>query len=109
MRFNFFLALILTIGLQASATETLLDCNLAQGPDQHVTVLKQDNQLLLRELTNVGATVERVLTSKEWANKSFSLRDSSFGQKTNMHRVSDGWMYHVKGPGLEILGYADCF
>ena len=102
-------ALVFGLSLKASATEILLNCNTSGGPDQQVTVLNQNNQLLLRELASNGMTYQRALSIDEWQSKTLQLRSRATGERNSLTKVSGGWWYEAVSPGWRENGYADCF
>jgi len=94
-----------------TGSSKLLDCNVflsGGGPDQQVTVLRKNGGLVLRELTENGATEERPLSEEEWSKKDIELRDDEYGSKNRFWKASDGWMYESKSDGWRSSGYADC-
>lgn len=106
-----------TAGASADQTGTtiLLDCNVFEGgggPDQQVTVIKKADGLILRELTNSGAMVDRPLSAEEWAKKDLKLRKDDFDGPDTINRLwkEDGeWLNESKGGGFSSYGNADCF
>jgi hypothetical protein len=106
-------ALPVVLGLFLSAfaaqahSEVLLDCNTSIGPDQQVLVIEDNGQLFLRELTNIGGTVQRVLTSEEWSSQKLSLRAANPGEKNTLTKTADGW-YIASRSAISEFGFADC-
>jgi len=95
--------------------KVLLDCNVFEsggGPDQQATVIQKNGALVLKELTNSGAMVERPLTQAEWDGKDITLRHDRYdGPSTKNHlwKENGDWMNESKGDGFSSYGYADCF
>lgn len=94
----------------------LLDCNVFMsggGPDQQVTVLRTKTGLVLRELTDHGATEERALTEAEWTSKKLRLRKdpSDFGTVTSTltwDSRDKAWSYMYRTSYWQAVGFADC-
>lgn len=92
-----------------SETRTLLDCNTPDGPNQQVTVKETDGDLTLIELTISGMQVQRSLSKEEWDSRRLKLRDSDYGDISELYQVIDGWFLTVEGPSIKFSGYADCW
>lgn len=102
-------ALLLTTTTSAFAAEKLLDCNISLGIDQQVTVLQNDNSLVLRELTNTGRRLERELSAAEWQGQVIQLRNGLFGDKNTLSFRDGEWIFESVGAGAHSVAVADCF
>lgn len=102
--------LILVPSISFAEHRNLLDCNTSDGPDQQVTVRKEeDGSLRLIELLISGKQVQRSLSQEEWASGILQLQDGEYGEKTTLNRVVDGWWFESIGLIGRAAGYADCW
>ena len=104
-----FFAFVLFLSNSASAAEVLLNCNTSGGPDQQVTVVVENNQLFLRELSSKGNLSQRALSVDEWQSKILQLRSRSSDERASLSKVSGGWWYESVSSGWRESGYADCY
>jgi len=87
--------------------EVLLDCNTSIGPDQQVIVYQDGGQLVLKELTSTGVTLQRALSGAEWSSQKLNLVGHP-GEKNTLEKTSDGWAVSAKSPAYNEFGFADC-
>lgn len=129
---KFLVPLIFIVSIQAHSTwwppesrktgtaVTLLNCNI-QGPDQQVTVVRDRERLILKELTGRGRWIERDLTATEWDAKILRLQMGEKGEQTELDARDPfyyvlqydqeirRWTFDYRVPGWRQLGMADCW
>jgi hypothetical protein len=102
---SFIAALMLGTASAQPMHKVLLDCNMSSGVDQEFQVIRNLGGLVLRELTDRGAWVQRPLLDQEWRDRRFQLRPDLTGEHTLVTFEKGQWIYRSSS----IEGVADCF
>lgn len=115
---KFLIPVILLVSFEAQAATKLLDCNV-QGPDQQVTVIRDRDGLILKELTNNGSWIERKLSAEEWDARLIRLEMNEPQTELNARnpsyyilqyrKESNRWSYDYRANGWREVGMADCW
>jgi hypothetical protein len=108
MKSLYFLLFLLPVSTEAA--EKLLDCNIANGDTQQVTVVRDGRKMKLIDLTMRGSLVERELTATEWKGGVLKLWTRDRGSKATLTRDERGdWFFLYQSLGFHAQGYADCW